>query len=177
MKKTNTNFRLFFNLLLMSGMVLFFSSCAREKGSLSYNNEKLRKQSLEIENSRPSSEQRAVVPAPEKNAPASAKISPTATKTSSKTLETNKTSEPITIGDKTEKQKVSPLQKLIAKKIAKKLESKKANRLDQKLKYAIIFGAVALIFFILAFIPFFWVFGAICLVIAIVFLLLWALEQ
>lgn len=184
MKQNKTNYRLYFNFLLLTGLVVFFSSCARERSSLSYNNEKLRKQSLEIENSQNTPSHQVAAPAKIQSPEQAAVKNETAASVNKserkvkKSSENNSLTNPLAIGQKSDDQKISPLQKMVAKKIAKKLDSNKSAALDQQLKYAIIFGAVAIILFILdSFIPFFWILGAISLVVAIVFLLLWVLAQ
>jgi hypothetical protein len=165
------NYKSFLNLLLLSGIVVFLSSCAREHSSISYNNEKLRKQSLEIENSKPSEqniakEEKTTAPAIEQSAPEKKVVA-----------ENKTTNRPEVLGKKEEK-KISPVQNLIAKKIAKKMNTSASKALDQKLKYAVIFAAVGVILYILGgIVGVFWILGTIALVVALVFLLLWILEQ
>jgi hypothetical protein len=168
------NYSAFLNLLLISGIVIFFSSCARENTSISYNNEKLRKQSLEIENSRPSVNNTAKVEKMD-----AAIVKPEATiKDNNSVAENKTTTKPEVFGKKAEEKKLTPVQKMIAKRIAKNAEKVDQKALDANLKYAIIFGAVALIIYLFAHIaPIFWVLATVALIVAIVFLLLWVLEQ
>lgn len=168
------NYRAFLNLLLLSGIVIFFSSCARENTSISYNNDKLRKQSLEIENSRPSVSNTAKV---EKMETPVVKAEPTS-KDNNFVAENKTTNRPEVFGNKAEGKKLTPVQKMIAKKIAKNAEKVDQKSIDGNLRYAIIFGAVALILYLFAHIaPIFWVLATVALIVAIVFLLLWVLEQ
>ena len=163
------NYRLYFNMMLVGGLVLFFSSCAREKATLSYNSEKLRKQSLEIENSQPSKESLAVTKV-DKNGVTS-NVSEDLKPVEKTTIE----SSTISANESKAGKKVSPMQKLIAKKIAKKLNANKTAALEKNLKFAIIFGIVGLIFMLFGY-PI-WIIGAILLVVGLIFLLLWVLEQ
>lgn len=166
------NYGVYFNLLLLSSVVLFFSSCAREKGMISYNNEKLRKQSFEIENSQPAAN--TVVATTSEDKASVAAIQPE--KEINNRITFKNTAKTGLAAEKEIKEgKVSPAKAFIAKKIAEKLDSNKTNRLDKNLKLAIIFGAIGLTLMLFGY-PI-WLVGAIIFIVGVVFLLLWVLEQ
>jgi hypothetical protein len=175
-KKSN---RLFFNFLLIGTVLVLLSSCAREKASWSYQNEKLRKQSLEIENSISASTVNMEKPIETTNVV----TEEIAAETSAPVSASHKMAAPSKVKT-TKDTKLSPVQKIVLKKLSKKLnpenseEFQKTTQLDQNLKYALNFGAVGVILYILgALSSVFWVLGTIAIVVALVFLILWILEQ
>ena len=169
------NYRFILNILFIGGVSLLLASCAREKGAISYQNEKLRKQSLEIENSTPLSENKMLIAAPVNSSQAFQEAVKVQNHGASHQSVSGKVSE---MGEKTKMNKLNP-QSMMAKKVVKKLTASKSGQaLDENLKMAIIFAAIAIILSILS--PFsniFWALSAIAFVIAIVFLVLWLLEQ
>lgn len=180
MKRLIKNYSVCFNFLLVAGILVLFSGCAREKGAVSFNNEKLRKQSWEIEHSKPSD---SAINSPKKESeevavPAS--IGNRESVSEESAVSGNVVKEGKKSGKAAKTAKMSPVQKLMVKKLAKTLDpdqNLQANRggLDQNLKLAIIFGIIGVILMLLPW-PFSLI-GVILLIIGLVFLLLWALNQ
>lgn len=170
--------RVSFTLSVLMGLALLFTSCSRNQGVISYNNEKLRKQSAEIENSTYSAS------TAEADANLSASVNETTINETSVSYAASKEETAKKIEAKLAEKKLSLAEKIVLKKLNKKLnpsqkfEAKKKSGLDEKLKYAIIFGGVGIILMILGVLAgFFYVLGVISIVVALVFLLLWLIEN
>jgi hypothetical protein len=174
-KKSN---RLITKFFLFGTVLVLLSSCAREKASWSYQNEKLRKQSLEIENSVPSVALNTEKPEETSNVPAEV----TTSKVISPVVEKTAVSEPSNLKN-AEGKKLSPVEKIAIKKLAKKmnpedLEKVKRGGMDQNLRYALIFGVVGLALCVLGWVLWpLYLLGVIAIVVGLVFLVLWLLEQ
>jgi len=184
MKKLN-NCGLTFNFLFLLAFTLVIASCGRKQGAVSFNNEKLRKQSLEIENTKPSressissgevSKQETNTNASDLNKEVLSKIEK-AKEANQKLSSSN--SEPNALTKKSNK--LNPVQKAVLKKIEKKLSpnedlATQRGGLDPYLKLAIILAIVAVILLIFP-----WpvsLLGWIALLVALILFLLWAIEN
>jgi hypothetical protein len=175
MKKINKNYALFLNVLLFSGLIIFLSGCGRERTAMSSTQyEKLRKQSIEIENGKTLASEVEYSKPYVSNGIVSSN--------SNAGISEDKLSAPIiqqeALAPNTKKTegKISLAEKVLAKKIAKKLNvGQQTAQLDPYLKYALIFGAAGLILSIFGY-PLYFI-GGILMIVALVFLILWLLEQ
>jgi hypothetical protein len=184
MKKLN-NYGVSFNFLFLVAFAILIASCGRQHGAVSFNNEKLKKQSLEIENTKPSSEsaissgkvskQETTNNESNLNKEVLAKIEKA--KEANEKLNSSET-EPTVLHKKSNK--LNPVQKAVLKKIERKLSpndelATQRGGLDPYLKLAIILAIVAVILLIFP-----WpvsLLGWIALLVALVLFLLWAIEN
>lgn len=168
------------NLFTLSGLVFFFASCAREQGSVSFENETLRKQSIEIENSKSTAASPATEVELNATAAASEEVVITENAKASNAFAKFNTVEKAENGKAV---KTSIAEKIALKKISKKLskvEQAQNGRggLDSNLKLALILGVFALILIILGGISsIFWYLGVILLIVALLFFLFWLLDN
>jgi preprotein translocase subunit SecD len=178
MEKHKKSNRLIFNLLLTGTVIVLLSSCAREKASWSSQNEKLRKYSLEIENSHLTASLDNENPEETTNVVSDEVSNSVPEANESKTvISENKEAK------KAEVKKLNVAEKLIVKKLSKKMhpensEEVKKGGMDQNLRYALIFGVVGIALCILGTVLWLlYLLGTIAILVALVFLVLWLLEQ
>lgn len=171
------NYNFIFKLLIIAASVFFIASCSRPKGTVSFESEKMKKYSQELENSYSLGNTPAATSKAQEVTSAKAQTGTTFHKSNKQATNSAKK---ITVAKNLQEQKLSPVAKLVAKKVekqvTKKMEATRSGGLDYNLKMAIIFGAVALILSLFAGIPFFGLLALIFLIVAIVFLVLWLLE-
>lgn len=184
MKKLNIC-GLSFNFLFLVAFAFLIASCGRQQGSVSFNNEKLRKQSLEIENTKPSGEtaissgevSKKEISNNESNLNKEILSKIETAKEANQKLNSSK-SEPNSLNKKSTK--LNPVQKAVLKKIERKLSpndelATQRGGLDPYLKLAIILLIVAVILLIFP-----WpvsLLGWIALLVALILFLLWAIEN
>ncbi|MBX9850601.1 MAG: hypothetical protein K2X86_02470 [Cytophagaceae bacterium] len=163
--KTKENYRSYFNFLVLAGLIV--ALCSVPDKALGQNNDILSKQSLRFENSQSN---------------VSETTSPGKAATPSM-AEAKKETAPKEIAKpgRNEVKKLTPVQKMLVKKLAKKMNpdsfqgEQQGQALDQNLKFAIIFGAIGVV--LMLFPSPLWIIGAIALTVGVVFLILWVLEQ
>ncbi len=155
--KTEKNFRLYFNLLILTVLILALGSSSAHNA---WGQQKENSQSTVNETASLSKEATPAVTEAKK---------PAETKGIAKSEK------------RQEVQKLTAVQKMLVKKMTKKMNpesyqgEQEGQALDQNLKFAIIFGAVGVV--LMLFPSPLWIIGAIALTVGVVFLILWVLEQ